>query len=79
MAPSIWIVSANSRRTVASVCIARRSCREVHSEVVLHSAILQAMTDVVLLAQGLLGWCWADPLVELVIVFYRIREGVAAW
>jgi divalent metal cation (Fe/Co/Zn/Cd) transporter len=25
------------------------------------------------------GWWWADPLAGLVIVYYGIREGWAAW
>lgn len=32
-----------------------------------------------LVLNALLGWWWADPLAGLVIVYYGIREGRAAW
>ncbi len=32
-----------------------------------------------LLLNALLGWWWADPLAGLVIVYYGIKEGMAAW
>jgi divalent metal cation (Fe/Co/Zn/Cd) transporter len=30
-------------------------------------------------ANAVIGWWWADPLAGLVIVYYGIREGRAAW
>ena len=41
-----------------------------------------ALAGVVLLGVGLnalFGWWWADPLVGLVIVYYGLKEGRAAW
>jgi len=32
-----------------------------------------------LLLNALAGWWWADPLAGLVIVYYGVREGIAAW
>ena len=32
-----------------------------------------------LVANGLLGWWWADPLAGLVIVYFAVREGREAW
>lgn len=32
-----------------------------------------------LVLNAVLGWWWADPLAGLVIVYYGIREGIAAW
>jgi divalent metal cation (Fe/Co/Zn/Cd) transporter len=32
-----------------------------------------------LLLNALLGWWWADPLAGLVIVYYGVKEGMAAW
>lgn len=41
-----------------------------------------ALAGAVLIGLGLnamLGWWWADPIVGLVIVYYGITEGRAAW
>jgi divalent metal cation (Fe/Co/Zn/Cd) transporter len=32
-----------------------------------------------LVLNALLGWWWADPLSGLVIVYYALKEGRAAW
>ena len=32
-----------------------------------------------LVLNAAVGWCWADPLAGLVIVYYGIKEGGAAW
>jgi divalent metal cation (Fe/Co/Zn/Cd) transporter len=28
---------------------------------------------------ALLGWCWADPIAALGIVYFLVREGREAW
>ena len=41
-----------------------------------------ALAGAVLLGVGLnalFGWWWADPLAGLVIVYYGLKEGSAAW
>jgi len=47
--------------------------------VTLVDAYLAAAVLVGLLLNMLLGWWWADPLAGLVIVFYGLKEGWAAW
>jgi divalent metal cation (Fe/Co/Zn/Cd) transporter len=47
--------------------------------VTLVDAYLAAAVLVGLVLNALLGWWWADPLAELVIVFYGAKEGWAAW
>lgn len=42
-------------------------------------AYLSAALLVGLLANALLGWTWADPVVALVIAAVALREGVEAW
>lgn len=32
-----------------------------------------------LILNAVAGWWWADPLAGLVIVYYGIKEGWAAW
>ena len=32
-----------------------------------------------LILNAAFGWWWADPLAGLVIVFYGLKEGLAAW
>jgi divalent metal cation (Fe/Co/Zn/Cd) transporter len=41
-----------------------------------------ALAGAVLIGVGLnalFGWWWADPLAGLVIVYYGLKEGRAAW
>ena len=47
--------------------------------VTLVDAYLAAAVLVGLVLNALLGWWWADPLAGLVIVFYGVKEGWAAW
>jgi divalent metal cation (Fe/Co/Zn/Cd) transporter len=47
--------------------------------VTLVDADLAAAVLVGLVLNARLGWWWADPLAGLVIVYYGIREGWAAW
>ncbi|MDA2807614.1 cation transporter [Nocardiopsis suaedae] len=42
-------------------------------------AYLSAALLVGLLANAVLGWTWADPVVALVIAAVAVREGVEAW
>jgi len=42
-------------------------------------AALAAAVLLGLLLNALAGWWWADPLAGLVIVYYGVREGIAAW
>lgn len=48
------------------------------SRVTLVDAYLAAAVLVGLILNAVLGWWWADPLAGLVIVYYGIREGIAA-
>jgi divalent metal cation (Fe/Co/Zn/Cd) transporter len=41
--------------------------------------LLSLATLLGLLANGALGWWWADPLAGLAIVYFAIREGREAW
>lgn len=45
----------------------------------LMDGLLSASVLVGLVLNATLGWWWADPLAGLVIVYYGIREGMAAW
>jgi divalent metal cation (Fe/Co/Zn/Cd) transporter len=49
------------------------------ARVTLIDAYLAAAVLVGLILNAALGWWWADPLAGLVIVYYGIREGWAAW
>jgi divalent metal cation (Fe/Co/Zn/Cd) transporter len=49
------------------------------ARVTLIDAYLAAAVLVGLLLNAVAGWWWADPLAGLVIVYYGIREGWAAW
>ncbi|HWE63944.1 MAG TPA: cation transporter [Chloroflexota bacterium] len=49
------------------------------ARVTLIDAYLAAAVLVGLSANAVIGWWWADPLAGLVIVYYGIREGRAAW
>ena len=49
------------------------------ARVTLIDAALAAAVLAGLVLNALLGWWWADPLAGLVIVYYGIREGRAAW
>ena len=49
------------------------------ARVTLVDAYLAGAVLVGLLLNAALGWWWADPLAGLVIVYYGIREGRAAW
>jgi divalent metal cation (Fe/Co/Zn/Cd) transporter len=49
------------------------------ARVTLIDAYLAAAVLVGLILNALAGWWWADPLAGLVIVYYGIREGWAAW
>ena len=49
------------------------------ARVTLVDAYLAAAVLSGLLLNALAGWWWADPLVGLVIVYYGVREGRAAW
>jgi divalent metal cation (Fe/Co/Zn/Cd) transporter len=49
------------------------------ARVTLIDAYLAAAVLVGLVLNAALGWWWADPLAGLVIVYYGIREGWAAW
>lgn len=49
------------------------------AHVTLIDAYLAAAVLVGLLLNALLDWWWADPLAGFVIVYYGIREGIAAW
>jgi divalent metal cation (Fe/Co/Zn/Cd) transporter len=49
------------------------------ARVTLVDAYLAAAVLVGLVLNALLGWWWADPVAGLVIVYYGLREGRAAW
>jgi divalent metal cation (Fe/Co/Zn/Cd) transporter len=49
------------------------------ARVTLIDAALAAAVLVGLVLNAALGWWWADPLAGLVIVYYGIKEGRAAW
>lgn len=49
------------------------------AHVTLIDAYLAAAVLVGLILNALFGWWWADPIAGLVIVYYGIREGLAAW
>ncbi len=49
------------------------------ARVTLIDASLAAAVLVGLVLNALLGWWWADPLAGLMIVYYGIKEGGAAW
>jgi divalent metal cation (Fe/Co/Zn/Cd) transporter len=49
------------------------------ARVTLVDAYLAAAVLVGLILNAVAGWWWADPLAGLVIVYYGIREGWAAW
>ena len=49
------------------------------ARVTLIDAALAAAVCIGLVLNALLGWWWADPLAGLVIVYYGIKEGWAAW
>lgn len=42
-------------------------------------AVLSLATLLGLVANGVLGWWWADPVASLVVVGFAIREGREAW
>lgn len=52
---------------------------QTESHVTLIDALLAAAVLVGLVLNALLQWWWADPLAGLVIVYYGIKEGWAAW
>jgi len=49
------------------------------AHVTLIDAYLAGAVLIGLVLNALLGWWWADPLAGLVIVYYGIKEGRAAW
>ncbi|HUZ03347.1 MAG TPA: cation transporter [Thermomicrobiaceae bacterium] len=49
------------------------------SYVTLIDALLAVAVLVGLVIHAMLGWWWADPLAGMVIVYYGLREGWAAW
>ncbi len=49
------------------------------ARVTLIDALLAAAVLVGLVLNAALSWWWADPLAGLVIVYYGIKEGAAAW
>jgi divalent metal cation (Fe/Co/Zn/Cd) transporter len=49
------------------------------ARVTLIDALLAAAVLVGLILNALLGWWWADPAAGMVIVYYGIKEGLAAW
>ncbi|MCA1725362.1 MAG: cation transporter [Thermomicrobia bacterium] len=49
------------------------------AHVTLIDAYLAGAVLICLVLNALLGWWWADPLAGLVIVYYGIKEGLAAW
>jgi divalent metal cation (Fe/Co/Zn/Cd) transporter len=52
---------------------------QTESRVTLIDAALAAAVLVGLILNAAAGWWWADPLAGLVIVYYGIKEGRAAW
>jgi divalent metal cation (Fe/Co/Zn/Cd) transporter len=52
---------------------------QTESRVTLIDAALAAAVLVGLVLNTAVGWCWADPLAGLAIVYYGIKEGWAAW
>ncbi len=49
------------------------------AHVTLIDAYLAAAVLVGLILNAVVGWWWADPLAGLVIVYYGLKEGWAAW
>jgi divalent metal cation (Fe/Co/Zn/Cd) transporter len=49
------------------------------ARVTLIDAYLAGAVLVGLLLNAVIGWWWADPLAGLIIVYYGVREGRAAW
>ena len=52
---------------------------QTESRVTLIDAALAAAVLVGLVLNAVVGWWWADPLAGLVIVYYGLKEGWAAW
>lgn len=52
---------------------------ETESRVTKIDAYLAGAVLVGLLANGIAGWWWADPLAGLVVVFYATKEAIAAF
>ncbi len=55
------------------------SVLQTEARVTLVDAALAAAVLAGLVLNATLGWWWADPLAGLVIVYYGIKEGWAAW
>ncbi len=49
------------------------------AHVTLIDAYLAGAVLIGLMLNALVGWWWADPLAGLVIVYYGVKEGIAAW
>ncbi len=49
------------------------------AHVTLIDAYLVAAVLSGLILNAIAGWWWADPLAGLVIVYYGVKEGWAAW
>jgi divalent metal cation (Fe/Co/Zn/Cd) transporter len=49
------------------------------AHVTLIDAYLAGAVLIGLVLNALFGWWWADPLAGLVIVYYGVKEGYAAW
>jgi divalent metal cation (Fe/Co/Zn/Cd) transporter len=52
---------------------------QTESHVTLIDALLAAAVLIGLVLNAVRGWWWADPLSGLVIVYYALKEGWAAW
>jgi divalent metal cation (Fe/Co/Zn/Cd) transporter len=88
-APSAGGIAWLGATLVAMLLLAwgkRRTGRQLGNPVLLTEArvtlidgALAAAVLVGLVLNALLGWWWADPLAGLVIVYYGLREGWAAW
>lgn len=73
---AMLLLAAGKRQTGARL---GNAVLMTEARVTLIDAYLAAAVLAGLVLNALLKWWWADPLAGLVIVYYGIREGIAAW
>lgn len=73
---AMLLLAAGKRQTGARL---GNAVLMTEAHVTLIDAYLAASVLVGLMLNALLHWWWADPLAGLVIVYYGISEGIAAW
>lgn len=73
---AMLLLAAGKRQTGAQL---GNAVLLTEAHVTLIDAYLAAAVHVGLVLNAAFGWWWADPLAGLVIVYYGIKEGIAAW